>query len=756
MDTKRPRWLVPVIISAAVIIIAALLVMIFIGNGAETVLSGTHIHSEPVPLCGAKVEAQDGYVQVAESDTYILYYNEPRFSIRLENKKTGAVLDSTVSDEKDDGKNNASWTSYMKSGIVINAIIGTLNTYQVDMNSVPNEITTWYIDNGIYAQISFKGEYQFELGVEIRLEGNDLIVRIPEESVKENKEGTYISTVSVFPFLGYTYLDEQNGYMLVPDGNGALIYLDNKEGRYATGFSGLIYGVDDGMTNRTTVSTLWEYLETVTPSNKVIAPVFGMAHLDDGIAYLGIVESGDERCSIEVVPNGVMVDYNRCFAKFLLRDVYVQPLNKSNSGTVPTVEKDRQHSDLTVRYCLLSEDEADYSGMANAYRSYLLDSGRLEKSDVSYNTRIDFLGTDREEFLMGTTAVTMTTAEQAEDILAELRELGAGSMLSVYKGWQKGGLYNVPVKSMSADSNIGGNAGLKSFVSKQAELGNTVYLYNDALSVNADTHSTTYNVMKMVNKRTFENETHGQVYDTFYYLMPGRSSINLTGLAKDLSSDGIGNIALSGITDTLFSYSSKGSYYSRTDTMDIYEDAVSAAGESCSIIAETPNAFLWKYSDAMLDMPLSSSDYLYLDREIPFLSMVFKGVIPTYSEYVNFEANKKENFLQMVESGVYPSFYITAEDSSKLIYTNSSDLYSLEYASYRDTIVEYDKALRDVAQKVGTAQIIRHEILENGLVKVTYDNGVTVYVNYSGSAQSDGDMTVEALSYTVKAVSDLG
>jgi len=259
-----------------------------------------------------------------------------------------------------------------------------------------------------------------------------------------------------------------------------------------------------------------------------------------------------------------------------------------------------------------------------------------------------------------------------------------------------------------------------------------------------------------VNKRTFENETHGQVYDTFYYLMPGRSSINLTGLAKDLSSDGIGNIALSGITDTLFSYSSKGSYYSRTDTMDIYEDAVSAAGESCSIIAETPNAFLWKYSDAMLDMPLSSSDYLYLDREIPFLSMVFKGVIPTYSEYVNFEANKKENFLQMVESGVYPSFYITAEDSSKLIYTNSSDLYSLEYASYRDTIVEYDKALRDVAQKVGTAQIIRHEILENGLVKVTYDNGVTVYVNYSGSAQSDGDMTVEALSYTVKAVSDLG
>ena len=123
MDTKRRGWLIPVIIIAAVLIAAAVIAITVIGNGETVVPGGNHIHSEPVPVCNARVEAQDGYVQVAESDTYILYYNEPRFSIRLENKKTGAVLDSTVSDEKDDGKNNASWTAYMKSGIVITAII---------------------------------------------------------------------------------------------------------------------------------------------------------------------------------------------------------------------------------------------------------------------------------------------------------------------------------------------------------------------------------------------------------------------------------------------------------------------------------------------------------------------------------------------------------------------------------------------------------------------------------------------------------
>lgn len=749
METNKPKKILPWIIAGAVILAAVIiLIAALVFNGTQAVVvSGDHVHSAPAPSLGAVVEAKDDYVLVAESDTYRLFYYEPQFSIKLENKNTGAVLESTVSDEKDDGKNNASWTGYMKSGIVLTAIIGTLNTYQVDMNTVKNDITTWYTDNGIYAKISFKDQYQFELGVEISLDGDELVVRVPEGSIKENKEGTYISTVSLFPFLGYTYLDEQEGYMLVPDGNGALIYLNDKEGRYSTGFSGLIYGIDDGMTNRTAVSTLWGRYETVTQANNVLAPIFGMAHLDDEIAYLGVVESGDERCSVEVVPNGVMVNYNRCFARFLLRDVFVQPLNQSNSGTIPAVEQDRLHSDLQVRYCLLSGDDADYSGMANTYRQYLLDTGRIRKRDLNYNTRVDFLGTEREEFLMGTTAVTMTTADQVSDILGELNGLGVGNVLSVYRGWQKGGLYDVPVTSYKADSHIGGNGSLKKLIRSEAEQGNTIYLYNDALSVNATTNATTYNVMKMVNKRTFKNEVRAPVYDLFYYLMPGRSSGNLARFAKDINGEGIPNLALSGITEKLFSYSSKGSYYSRTDTMDIYMDAVSAADESCSLLLETPNAYLWNYSDGFLDMPLSSSDYLYLDQEIPFLSMVLKGVVPTYSEYVNFEANKTENFLRMVESGVYPSFYITAEDSSKLIYTNSRNLYSLEYTSYRDTIVEYNAALRALAEKVGGSCIIDHEILDNGLVKVTYEGGIRIYVNYTESALDADGLTVDPLSY---------
>ena len=239
--------------------------------------------------------------------------------------------------------------------------------------SCANTIDYSYENNGFAAKIYWK-EYDFGLTVKVSLEGDELVVEVPEDSIVENGTDSYIGTVSLFPMLGYSYLDNQEGYMFIPDGNGALIYLDDKDGRYASGYSQMIYGADAGFTESTTETLLWGRYQTVNESEKVLAPVFGMAHTDDRLAYLAIVEEGEKRASIEAQPNGVMVDYNRCYARFLLRRTYIQPLNNSNSGTMTSVEADRTHGNLRVRYILLSGEEAGYSGMAVAYRDYLLDN----------------------------------------------------------------------------------------------------------------------------------------------------------------------------------------------------------------------------------------------------------------------------------------------------------------------------------------------------------------------------------------------
>lgn len=168
------------------------------------------------------------YEVITESDAYKMYFYEPTLSIMLENKETGKILESTLSDEKDDWNSNQSWNSYMKSGIVLTAIKNNKNGFQLDLVSSPHTLDVTKNDKGFSAKIFFS-EYKVGLTMEVSLEGDNLVVNIPDDSIVEEQEGSYISTISPYPFMGYSFLDEKKGYMLIPDGNGALINLDNKE-----------------------------------------------------------------------------------------------------------------------------------------------------------------------------------------------------------------------------------------------------------------------------------------------------------------------------------------------------------------------------------------------------------------------------------------------------------------------------------------------------------------------------------------------
>ena len=694
------------------------------------------------------------YQLMAESDTYKLYLYEPRLSIMLENKTTGEFIESTLSDEKDDGTSNSLWDGYMKSGLVIDAIINNKNANQVDM--VNNQPTTKVtkIDNGFSETVQF-ASFGFSLTVNVTLEGDNLVVNVPDDSITESQEGRYISTVTLFPFMNYSHLDSEEGYMLIPDGNGALIRLTNKEGRYQSGFSQLIYGKDAGFTESDTKEYLWDELDMLENPNQVIAPVFGMAFTQKQKGFFAIVEKGEKRARVVAEPNGASVNYNRCYARFLIRDVFTQPLNTLGSGegskTTQATEAERTHSDLQVRYMLLSGEDANYSAMANKYRKYLLDNELIQRRDPAYNTRVDFLGTEREKFLLGTKAVTMTTSDDITQIMNELKGEGVASALSVYKGWQSGGLYDLPIKKYSADSHIGGSGSVSNLVKNMESSGVKMYLYDDALRLNPKTNLYNFNTIKKVTKTVFEEEVWAEVYKTFNYQTPERSAEILKGFANSLSGTGIKGVALAGITNNIFSYSYRGEFFTRNNTADTYAQAVADTDATTDYAMEQPGAYLWKNADAFLDMPLEGSGYMYVDEEVPFLSMVLKGIMPMYSDYVNFEANKQEFLLKMAESGVYPSFYITKENSSKLIYTNSADMYSTEYSTYKDAIVEYDKSLRELSGAIGDATIEKHEIGDNNVNVVTYSNGTKVYVNYGSSAQTVDGVTVEALSYTYKA-----
>lgn len=694
----------------------------------------------------AAAQELNGHKLVAENDNYALYMKEEGLAIIVLDKATGAYMESAVS--YDDGKNNSQWMGAMQSALVLNLIYSNVDNQQADLinDDITQEVT--YTDKGFSAKIYWK-KYKLGMTLEVTLNEDGITARIPDESIVED-EDTNIGTIALYPYLGYSYLDDKEGYMFLPDGNGALIYLDDKEGRFNTGYTGVVYGMDAGFVESDTTKLWRDRYEMVNEANNVIAPVFGMAHTSDGIAYLAVVEEGDQRATIEASPNGVSIDYNRIFARFTERRLYNQPTsNNSTSGSFKMVEADRSHSDLQVRYLFLNGDNANYCGMANAYRDYLLNGGFLTRLPDEYRTRIDFLGTERESWIVGTSAVVMTTVDDVREIYEDLEQQGVTDILSVYKGWQKGGLNNVPITKYKADAKIGGTGDLTDLIKESEAKGIRMYLYSDAMRINPDEQNATFNVVKKINKRKLEEETHKDVYEEFMWLTPARTDYLLDKFVKSYTKSGVNSLALGGITDTLYSYNYSGTFYSRHQCAESYYNTVAKADESTDLVLQQPFAYLWDHTESFLDMPLYTSSYIFEDESVPFLSIVLKGIMPVYSEYVNFEANKEEFFLKMVETGTCPSFYITKESAANLIYTNSSDIYSSEYSVYRDDIISYSGELEAVHEKTAGASIVGHEIKGNGITVVTYDNGVKIYLNYSTEKQGADGHTLEGMSYEV-------
>ena len=690
---------------------------------------------------------KETHKKIAENSKFNLYVCEDDLSLVVEDKATGHYMESSPS--YDDGANNKTWQAYLSSAIVITYIQGNTDTKQADLvkDNVNKKIT--YTDNGFEAELYWT-KYKFGVTLKVELTEDGLKATVPDSSIIENSD-TYIGTLAIYPCMGVSYLDQKEGYMFIPDGNGALIYLEDNEKRFNTGYSSMIYGDDIGFTESSVANLLWGRYEMLNDQNLTIAPVYGIAHTDDDLAYLAIVEDGAERATIEAQPNGVNVQYNRAYAKFLLRKRYTQPTsNNSTSGSFHLVEADRSHSDLTVRFLFLTGEDANYCGMANAYRDYLLDRGDLVvQEDNSYRTRIDFLGTEREEFLIGTKAVAMTTVEDIYGIYEDLAGVGVTDLFSLYKGWQKGGLYDLPITSYKADKNIGSTKELTQLI-KDAESKNiSFYLYNEALRINPDEQNATFNVVKKVNKKVFEESTYKEVYSTFRFLTPTRSNTLLNKFAKSYTKQGVDNIALAGITNNLFTYTYSNVPYTRFQAADTYVKAVEELDASTDLVMEEPFAYLWKNTKAFLDMPVYMSNYLYEDESVPFLSIVLKGVMPVYADYVNFEANKEEFFLKLIETGSYPSFYITKESAADLIYTNSSDIYSSQYDVYKDEIIQYTNELKAVYDAVAGAVITGHKILDNGVRIVTYSNGTQIYLNYSSAAQTVDGVSIDTMSYKV-------
>ncbi len=686
----------------------------------------------------AGTQDQD-YVLAAENDSFELYCNPDSLAIRIREKATGYVYDS-MGAEASEGDLNATYMGMRESGISVECRLenGNVRTWSITGDGA--DVETQLLEDGFRSSVSYGGAIGFD--VQVTLTEKGLEVLIPEDSIVEAGDTAIrLQSVYIYPFLGSSYGCDNEGYLFVPDGCGALISTGQQT--IATeNYEKQIYGSDLGMGSFTGSDSE----AMLKAAEEIYMPVFGSILEEGGHGIAGIVSRGDEYCRIAAYVSGIRTPYNLIMPKFVLRQTYQMKLDQSGSSLTANQEK-RNPGDLCVTYVLLTGQEADYVGIAHAYRQWLLEQGVIKAGEAeteSVPARVELILSERKKGLILSKTVTMTTLEQASAILQELYDAGIHQMDVVLRGYSGQGASGAAPSDFSFTGKVGSKSQWKKEISRLAQSGINLSLYADFSrgyeGVGGYGSGQQAQAINRVLLQTFDNGMYS-------WLAPAFAVRELEDFAKKAADLGVSGVSVDAFGSALYSNWNKKSVSTRADARNLQQQADSA-GLKLNLYA--PHAYMWGKCDAIYDIPLGSSNYYIFTDTVPFMQIVLKGCIPYYSEGWNFHANAGRDLLRCVEYGAYPSWYVSHEDSVELLNTASSWIFSSQYAVWKDSIVEkyreIDRALKDVSG----ACIQDRVFLEEDVVRVDYDNGISIYVNYRQENWTGDGVTVSGESFYVR------
>lgn len=209
----------------------------------------------------------------------------------------------------------------------------------------------------------------------ITLEKDNVNVSVITEEIKEKQatdtSGLVLLEIGMLQFFNAAGMEDE-GYMVVPDGSGAVINYNNR--RYnAQAYNGEVYGRD------TSIGMLTRPSKTEQVYLPVIGAVTNGEKTNHG--YMAVAKSGETCASVNATVSGQnSTSYNNTWFEFKVRaeDTYYMGNRKL---TVYEQGKINQPN-LTVGYYPLAKENLSYVDIAEAYRNYLIEQkGFKDKSD---------------------------------------------------------------------------------------------------------------------------------------------------------------------------------------------------------------------------------------------------------------------------------------------------------------------------------------------------------------------------------------
>ena len=731
---------------------------------------------EEVILVLTDEEALARSVLVAENDKAALYLDEEFERIGYLIKESGYIHWSNcvnaLSDEaiaKPALRQNRISNAAVKYGNATDLITSSyLYSYR---ESTSKENTEYEVlDNGVKITYNFKSA-KAKVPVYVILEEDYLDVYVntdeikesagyktmPEDGEESSQDVLVLTDIALMPFMDAATTEDE-GYMFVPDGSGAIIKLNNGKGNYAA-YKQDIFGRD--------ITQVKEVAPDET--EQAYLPVMAMVKGSNGLVM--IATDGEKfataNASVSYTKNDSS-SYNNCYFTFTLRstDNYYMT---GDSATIIVFEQGDgtiKVPKVGVRYYPITSDEemVTYGEIAEVYRNYLVEeqglTAKVEASEAPLY--VDFFGgTLKPKSIVGIPfdiKTAFTTFEQAIEIVSELKGLGVDDMVVSYNDWSDDSMSSKLDTADSVASVLGGKGDFRDLIKYLEEQNFDFYatITGNTFESNGNGFWTLFDSAYRVSKSYSRQPEYHIAYGTpangvAPALLAPKSIAKLTTkVSKNMSKLGTPGAGLGIVSEILWSDFSNKNRTNRCETaqtiIEYYTSVKEATGK---VIADSPNAFLIPYVDAINNLTLQSSQFKVVDADVPFYQMVIHGYVSYATEAINASADSDEMLLKAIAAGSNIHYDFIYEDCTKLVNT---DYVKLFYASYdgwlEDAAAQY-KFANAVLSQVSDATMLDYK-QEGSVITTTYSNGIVTTVDLETGVITAGGKTYKLSDYTTE------
>ncbi len=590
----------------------------------------------------------------------------------------------------------------------------------------------------------------FNIAVEYRLDGGDLVVSVPYTDIRYYGEFR-ITGLTVLPMFGAAGTGDE-GCILVPEGGGALIRYNNGKLNQNSYYANL-YGWDYGTERRQVVT------ETMSTF-----PVFGMTR--DGGSFICVIEGAASYGGIQADISMRNNSYNSVSAKYTILHSDRYNVSAKTERMVYMFEKEIPDDTIVQRYRFLESDS--YVDMALAYGDYLCAAyPQLAQAQLPAQmpVNIELVGAiDKKVVKLGMpvdSVVATTTFDKAGEIMSLFADSGVGNMSVRMTGWCNGGVNQKVLTGVGVLKELGGVRGMNNLM--QTARGRNVPLYFDGVFCFAyrsgifqgfipfrDAARFTTREQIGINPYSLITYQPDKDIEPFYLVEPAFARRCASNLISFLKKQGAEGIAFRDI-----GYLLSGDYNPKKTTtreqvkkmnLEVIAEARDAGQK---IMIKEGFDFAMPYADLITDMDFNGIEYSILDELVPFYQIAIHGRVNYTGVALNLSEDWQTELLRCAEYGAGLNFTFMGENATILQDTFHTNFFGASFDMWEEHALEIVTSYQDSMKGLNNVPITGHQHLTKDVSVTEYQNGAKVYVNY-GMEDYEGDgVIIPARSYIV-------